>query len=117
MGQGGGEQPDAHQQWADVNPGAHNCLSASRGVTQRGDSYRHAPSNKKVSTIPDPALDDGRTHRVSLLQVAERSITAERSALELKKAFILAGGPPKVLRMDNGPEMASQVLQRFCVWQ
>jgi hypothetical protein len=49
--------------------------------------------------------------------VAERSITAERSALELKKAFILAGGPPKVLRMDNGPEMASQVLQRFCVWQ
>jgi transposase InsO family protein len=32
----------------------------------------------------------------------------------LEKAFAAAGGPPKVLRMDNGPEMVSQALQRFC---
>src|SRR6476661_2286947 len=29
-------------------------------------------------------------------------------------AFAAAGGPPKVLRMDNGPELVSQALQRFC---
>lgn len=32
---------------------------------------------------------------------------------ELEKAFA-AGGPPKVLRADNGPELVSQALQRFC---
>jgi len=52
--------------------------------------------------------------RVSLLHVVERSITAERLVFELEKAFAAAGGPPKVLRMDNGPELVSQALQRFC---
>lgn len=52
--------------------------------------------------------------RVSLLHVVERSITGERLVFELEKAFAAAGGPPKVLRMDNGPEMVSQALQRFC---
>ena len=42
--------------------------------------------------------------RVSLLHVVERSITAERLVAELEDAFATAGGPPKVLRMDNGPE-------------
>jgi hypothetical protein len=44
----------------------------------------------------------------------ERSITAERLVIELEDAFAAAGGPPKVLRMDNGPELVSQALQRFC---
>jgi hypothetical protein len=52
--------------------------------------------------------------RESLLHVVERSITAERLVVELKDAFAAAGGPPKVLRMDNGPELVSQALQRFC---
>ena len=52
--------------------------------------------------------------RISLLHVVERSITGERLVFELEKAFAAAGGPPKVLRMDNGPEMVSQALQRFC---
>lgn len=52
--------------------------------------------------------------RLSLLHVVERSITAERLVWELEKAFTTAGGPPRVLRMDNGPEMVSQALQRFC---
>ena len=52
--------------------------------------------------------------RLSLLHVVERSITAERLVCELEKAFTAAGGPPKVLRMDNGPELVSQALQRFC---
>ena len=52
--------------------------------------------------------------RVSLLHLVERSITAERLVAELERVFVVAGGPPKVLRMDNGPELVSQALQRFC---
>jgi transposase InsO family protein len=39
---------------------------------------------------------------------------AERLVTELEKDFATAGGPPMVLRMDNGPELVSQALQRFC---
>jgi putative transposase len=52
--------------------------------------------------------------RVSLLHLVERSITAERLVAELEGVFAAAGGPPKVLRMDNGPELVSQALQQFC---
>jgi transposase InsO family protein len=52
--------------------------------------------------------------RESLLDLVERSITAERLVDELEKVFAVAGGPPMVLRMDNGPEMISQALQQFC---
>jgi transposase InsO family protein len=37
-----------------------------------------------------------------------------RSAAYREKVFAAAGGPPKVLRMDNGPELVSQALQQFC---
>ncbi|WSF98921.1 IS3 family transposase [Nocardia vinacea] len=53
--------------------------------------------------------------RESLLHVVERSITAERLVAELQRVFTATGGPPKVLRMDNGPEMISAALQQFCV--
>ncbi|WP_433208563.1 integrase catalytic domain-containing protein [Nocardia sp. CA-107356] len=43
--------------------------------------------------------------RESLLHTVERSITAERLVAELEKVFTAAGGPPRVLRMDNGLEM------------
>jgi hypothetical protein len=36
------------------------------------------------------------------MNIVERSITAERLVTELETAFAVAGGPPKVLRMDNG---------------
>lgn len=52
--------------------------------------------------------------RESLLHIVERSITSERLVAELEKVFTAAGGPPRVLRMDNGPEMISHALQRFC---
>jgi putative transposase len=52
--------------------------------------------------------------RESLLDLVERSITAERLVAELEKVFAAAGGPPMVLRMDNGPELVSQALQQFC---
>jgi putative transposase len=52
--------------------------------------------------------------RESLLNIVERSITADRLVAELKTVFAVAGGPPKVLRMDNGPEFISQALQQFC---
>ncbi|BBY64024.1 integrase [Mycolicibacterium helvum] len=52
--------------------------------------------------------------RESLLNLVERSITGERLVEELTEVFAAHGGPPKVLRMDNGPEMVSAALQRFC---
>ncbi|MEU1550667.1 integrase core domain-containing protein [Nocardia sp. NPDC005745] len=52
--------------------------------------------------------------RVSLLHIVERSITADRLVTESEKAFAAADGPPRVLRMDNGPEMISTALRRFC---
>jgi transposase InsO family protein len=52
--------------------------------------------------------------RESLPNIVERSITADRLVEELKTVFAAAGGPPKVLRMDNGPELVSPALQRFC---
>jgi hypothetical protein len=48
--------------------------------------------------------------RESLLNIVERSITTERLIAELKRVFAAAGGPPLVLRMDNGPELISQAL-------
>jgi transposase InsO family protein len=56
----------------------------------------------------------GEHTRMSLLHLVERSITAERLVEELERVFAAAGGPPKVLRMDNGPEMVSHALQQFC---
>ncbi|HEY2199760.1 MAG TPA: IS3 family transposase [Mycobacterium sp.] len=52
--------------------------------------------------------------RVSLLHLVERSITAERLVAELEAVFAASVGPPRVLRMDNGPELVSQALQQFC---
>jgi putative transposase len=51
--------------------------------------------------------------RESLLNIVERSITTERLVTELKKAFDASGGPPKVLRIDNGPELVSQALEQL----
>jgi hypothetical protein len=39
---------------------------------------------------------------------------ANASSGRLKNLFAAVGGTPKVLRVDNGPEMVSQALQRFC---
>ncbi len=52
--------------------------------------------------------------REPLLHVVERSTTAERLVVELEGAFETPGGPPTVLRMDNGRELVCPVLQRFC---
>ena len=52
--------------------------------------------------------------RESLLNLVERSITAERLVTELEAVFAAAGGPPTVLRIYNGSELVSQALQRFC---
>lgn len=51
--------------------------------------------------------------RESLLHLVERSITGERLVAELERVFAVRG-TPKVLRLDNGPEMISAALQSFC---
>lgn len=50
--------------------------------------------------------------RESLLNLVERSITGERLVEELTQVFAVHGGPPKLLRPDNGPEVVSR--QQFC---
>lgn len=52
--------------------------------------------------------------RESVLNIVERSITAELLVAELTKVLAVADGPPQVLRMDNGREFISQALQEFC---
>ncbi|WP_157211745.1 integrase core domain-containing protein [Gordonia paraffinivorans] len=51
--------------------------------------------------------------RESLLDLVERSITGEKLVAELSRVFAVRGAP-RVLRCDNGPEMISEALQRFC---
>ena len=62
-------------------------------------------------------VDARRATRESLLNIAERSITADRLIEELHTCFATAGEPPLVLRTDNGPEFISQALQSFCAGQ
>ena len=52
--------------------------------------------------------------RLSLMNIVERSIPAQRLVEEIGKTFAVWGGPPLVLRMDNGPEFISSALQQFC---
>ncbi|MFB9781406.1 IS3 family transposase [Rhodococcus baikonurensis] len=52
--------------------------------------------------------------RQSVLNMVERSIPAEDLVAALEKAFALWGGPPQVLRCDNGPEFISEALRTFC---
>lgn len=73
------------------------------------------------SSIPALTAKRSRSRRClmstldeSLLNVVERSITADRLIEELRSCFAVAGGPPMVLRMDNGPELISQELQQYC---
>src|ERR1700752_4270580 len=56
---------------------------------------------------------DEHTHQ-SVLDLVERSITAERLVAELEKVFAAAGGAPMGLRMEKGPGLIFQALQQFC---
>jgi len=87
------------------SPGA-GCAS----VLDRGRCPRRLGRLKIASVIDEHT-------RCSLLHLVERSITAERLVNELDSVFTMAGGPPKVLRMDKGPELVSRALQRFCEGQ
>ncbi|BAE46181.1 integrase catalytic domain-containing protein [Rhodococcus erythropolis] len=52
--------------------------------------------------------------RQSVLNIVERSIPAEDLVAALKKAFAFWGGPPQILRCDNGPEFISEAPRTFC---
>ncbi|WP_420714479.1 IS3 family transposase [Rhodococcus sp. RDE2] len=64
-------------------------------------------------TVKIASMVDEHT-RMSLLNIVDRSITADRLIEGLEKAFAMWGGPPLVLRMDNGPEFISEALRDFC---
>ena len=65
---------------------------------------------RKIKTAS--MVDEHR--RMSLLNIVNRSITAERPIEELRKTFAIWGGPPMVLRIDNGTECISEALPGFC---
>jgi len=70
------------------------------------------------STIDGKAIEiasmlDEHT-RESLLNLVERSITAERLIDELQRCFVAAGGSPMVLRMDIHTEFGPG--HRFWIW-
>lgn len=52
--------------------------------------------------------------RVSLMNIVERSITAQRLTEEWTRRSYCGAGPPLVLRMENRPEVISLVLQQSC---
>ncbi len=109
---------------------------------EEGLQVRRAPRRKRAGQSSVPVVDadapnvvwavdfqfdstvDGKTvkiasmvdehTRMSLLNIVDRSITADRLIEGLEKAFAMWGGPPRVLRMDNGPEFISKALQDFC---
>ncbi|ORW80883.1 hypothetical protein AWC22_17540 [Mycobacterium riyadhense] len=53
------------------------------------------------NSTPPPTARPSRSPRFSLLHIVERSITDERLITELETAYTAAGGPPKMLRIDN----------------
>ncbi|MDJ0401799.1 IS3 family transposase [Rhodococcus rhodochrous] len=109
---------------------------------EEGLQVRRAPRRKRAGLSSVPVVDadapnvvwaldfqfdstvDGKTvkiasmvdehTRMSLLNIVDRSITAGRLIEGLEKAFAMWGGPPLVLRMDNGPEFISEALRDFC---
>ncbi|WP_439956518.1 IS3 family transposase [Nocardia nova] len=127
-----------HDEGAEVNKKKVHRLWREEGLQVRAHSPRKRAGTSSVPrTDADApkvvwALDfqfdstvDGKAVKIasmidehtreSLLHLVERSITAEKLVAELEKVFTARGGPPMVLRMDNGPEMISTALQQFCV--
>jgi putative transposase len=114
-----GQQEEIHRPWReeDLQVRVHS-LRKRAGVSSIPPIEADAPNVLRAidfkfdSTIDDTAIKiasmfDEHT-RVSPLNIVERSITADRLVAELKRIFTTAGGPPTVLRMDNGPEFISK---------
>jgi putative transposase len=137
MGSGRAWAALRHDERREVNKKKIHRLWREEGLQVR----THSPRKRAgVSSIPPIAADapnvvwaidfqfdstvDGKAIKIasmidehtrcSLLHLVERSITAQCLVAELESVFTMAGGPPKVLRMDNGPELVSQALQQFC---
>ena len=107
--------------------GGYKGASAARANGPgRPRCSRWAPTPRRwcgqstFSSIAPSTEKPSRSHRwstnipVSHCCIWRKLHHAERLVTELEKDFATAGGPPMVLRMDNGPELVSQALQRFC---
>jgi len=55
-----------------------------------------------------------RVRELRLPEYGPWRVPVNGSARSLKQCFAAAGGPPMVLRINNGPELISQALQSFC---
>jgi transposase InsO family protein len=84
------------------------------------DTTPHGPNEVWAIDFQYDATNDGKP--IKILSVVdeptrenpgglvERSITADRLATELDRVVATRGACPRVIRMDNGPEMVSQAL-------
>ncbi len=89
-----------------------NTPSAASGANQVWAIDFQYDSTFEGRPFKIASMTDEHT-RESLLNIVDRSITAEKLETELE-TVIAARGKPVVLRCDNGPELISETLRQFC---
>src|SRR6476646_718352 len=85
--------------------GVHPAVAAAPAVQRRRRHLQLGWRSPRPSYPPRPARPRSAACAPAVI---------ERLVAELEGVFAAAGGPAKVRRMDNGPEMISQALQQFC---
>jgi hypothetical protein len=98
--------------WRGSGPGCPRSSDRGRR-TERGVGDRLPVRFHHRRQDHQDRLDDDEHTRESLMKIVERS-SPPNASTELETAFTLADGPPKVLRMGNGPKLISYALQQFC---
>ncbi|MCW4352588.1 IS3 family transposase [Hoyosella sp. YIM 151337] len=94
------------------------------GTTTAPISEASAPNDVWAIDFQFDTTADGRTFKIasmvdehtreSLLNIVDRSITADDLIVALTAVIARRGTAPTVLRCDNGPELISRALNNFC---
>jgi putative transposase len=125
-----------HDEGREVNMKKVHRLWREEGLQVRVHSPR---KRAEVSSVPVVEADapkvvwaidfqfdstvDGKAIKIASMIDEHPGVTVARGGTlhhrrparqELEQVFAAACGPPRVLRMDNGPELVSQALQKFC---
>jgi len=88
-----------------------------RLVLTNCDAFEHFPpaAFRPIEAVGArvPGLISGLDLLLRVRAFRRALLAAAPLTVQLQAAFAAAGGPPKVLHMDNGPELISQALQQF----